>query len=70
MSRFYFHIRGPNHFGEDENGEVFTNKKSAIAHAERIAHELRDDPDYYYCSVIVVDERGTEIVQVPIATRH
>ena len=70
MSRFYFHIRGPNHFGEDDKGEVLANKRSAVAYAEEVARELRGDPDYYYCSVIVVDERGTEIVQVPIATRH
>jgi hypothetical protein len=50
----------------DENGEEFSQDEDAIAHASVIARELAEDGSLDGFSLQVVDEKGNEVVRVPI----
>jgi hypothetical protein len=64
-SRFYFHIENGNRY-PDETGSVFSTSDGAAAHAFVIAQELAPDKSWHGSAVLVTDDRGQEIVRVPI----
>jgi hypothetical protein len=64
--RFFFHVDGRGIRYEDDSGEDFPSVETAIAHAFRIAAELRtDDPNYEWQAVSVIGD-GHEVARVPI----
>jgi hypothetical protein len=64
-SRFYFHIENGKRY-PDETGSVFSTSGDAAAHAFVIAKELAPDKSWHESAVLVTDDRGQEIVRVPI----
>jgi hypothetical protein len=66
--RFYFHIENGKRY-PDETGSIFSTSDGAAAHAFVIAQELAPDKSWHGSTVLVTDDRGQEIVRVPIG-RH
>jgi hypothetical protein len=64
-SRFYFHIENGKRY-PDETGSVFSTSDGAAAHAFVIAQELAPDTSWHGSTVLVTDDRGQEIVRVPV----
>jgi hypothetical protein len=64
-SRFYFHVENGKRY-PDETGSVFSTSDDAAAHAFVIAQELAPDNSWHGSTVLVTDDRGQEIVRVPI----
>ena len=63
--RYFFHVACDDIRYEDDSGEDFPSVEIALAHADRIAAELRgDDPNCH--AVILADENGNEVARVPI----
>jgi hypothetical protein len=70
LTRFFFHVvggaRGLQGRGfQDDEGEVFATSMAAQNHADRIAHDLRNDA-YRGCEIRITDAAGTEVARVPI----
>jgi hypothetical protein len=67
--RYYFHVRNDRQLFQDEVGSVFSTAKEAAAHASVLAMELSQDDDWEGFVISVIDERGNEIVRVPVKDR-
>jgi hypothetical protein len=66
--RFYFHVDNGSRY-PDETGSVFSSSDDATAHAIVLAQELAQDGSWNGSSILVMDDRGQEIVRVQIG-RH
>ena len=67
-NRFYFHI-GNGSLYPNETKSVFSTTDEAAAHAFVVAQELAQDGSWNGSSILVMDDRGQEIVRVQIG-RH
>ena len=70
--RYFFHVVGTRATEQpviDKHGEEFIQDEDAMSHAAAIARELAQDTSLDGFAILVTDERGQEIGQVPIVMR-
>jgi hypothetical protein len=68
MPQYYFHITGRLEL-EDDEGEERPDVAAALVLAFRMASELASDPgNYHKCFLRVTDDKGDELVRIPIRT--
>jgi hypothetical protein len=65
--RYFFHVRNTHHAYDDLRGETLSGVDEARIQAAIIASEIAQDADWIGFSVLVTDERGAEIVRLPVA---
>ena len=68
MAQFFFHLgNGKMIVLKDDTGDQHADAADAMDQASVIAWELAEDGDQWRGhSIVVVDERGTEVGRVPI----
>jgi len=70
--RYFFHVVGIKTTESpiiDKNGEEFVQDADALAHAATIASELGRDGGMDRFAVMITDERGKQVGQLPIEPR-
>jgi len=65
MPIYFFHIVGRVQF-RDSDGTPLAEPAAATHEATKIARELAADGEYSGCSVLIVDDRGSQIGKVEI----
>jgi hypothetical protein len=65
-ARYYFHLGNGSRQYPDEAGEVFSGSEAAIAHAAKLASELRQDEHWDGFVILVTNQHRTAIAQVPV----
>jgi len=67
MIRYFFHVSWEGSIYMDIDGQLFSDLKSARAHAARFVRELTGNGSYYVgCSVCIADEQGKELDRMSI----
>jgi hypothetical protein len=66
MPRFFFHVTNGIVPIVDDEGSDCASLEDARILATRIASDLTTEQDYHGCAVVVVDERGNEVMRVVI----
>jgi hypothetical protein len=66
MARYFFHIANGVMPIEDDEGSDCASLEDARILAVQIASDLTTEQDYDGCAVVVMDERGNEVMRVVI----
>jgi uncharacterized protein DUF6894 len=64
---YFFHVIGRDFDDEDITGQRFSTVEGAKAYGMRIAAELMRDSDFVGARVVIVNEAGIEVANIPIA---
>ncbi len=68
MVRYLFHVMSDGHAYRDEVGRRFAKPEDAEVHALTVARELAmDGKAYHGFAVCIIDDRGNEVVRVPVS---
>jgi hypothetical protein len=71
--RYFFHVAAVKNSERpiiDRNGEEFVQDSDALARAAAIAWDLGQDSGMDGFSIMITDERGTQVGRMPIELRH
>jgi hypothetical protein len=64
--RYYFHVSNGRRY-PDDIGKVFAVRAEAMAHASLLAKELARDGDWEGFAIVVTDDSGSAVAQVPVS---